>query len=343
MERFRWARAAALLLVLGPAAPSAAAQTGRVAVDEENFRSEPGGSILAELYQGTPLTLGGRQDRWREATLEAWIWGRSVQEQRAGELDVVVNAEGENLRASPNGERLGRAQGGMRLDVVETRGDWLRVRRTGWIWIPSIEVQEAAEAPVGEEAPERAAAGSPGRAAATPAATGDRDFAAAPRGTLLLDGPAGDTLARLQRDAAVEVVARDGDWTRVRIEGWTFTGALGGGESATGAVLRGLSRDSLQARPELFRGRMLEWELQFIALREAERFRTDFLEGELFILARGPGDDPGFVYVAVPSDVAAEVRRLNPLQTVRLLTRVRSVRSPLTGAPVLELLEITER
>ncbi len=107
--------------------------------------------------------------------------------------------------------------------------------------------------------------------------------------------------------------------------------------------MRDVSRAELQAEPDTFRGRLLEWTVQFIALREAERFRTDFLPGEQFILARGPGDDVGFVYLAVPGELLAEVRSLAPLQRFRALARVRSAASPLTGAPVLDLLEVVAR
>ena len=34
----------------------------------------------------------------------------------------------------------------------------------------------------------------------------------------------------------------------------------------------------------------------------AERIRTDFYEGEPFLLARGPADENAFVYVAVPPE-----------------------------------------
>lgn len=333
----RWGRAvlaAGVAVALPGLVVPAPAQTGSLAVEEENFRAEPGGSILAELFEGVHLTLGESRGQWRQATVEAWIWGRSVHEQRSGELDLLVHADGENLRASPNGDRIGRARGGMRLDWLETRGDWIRVRRTGWIWTASLDV-------TGDDPPASASA-----PAAAPNARRERrgagEFAAVGDGAILLDAPAGDTLARLRSGASVEVVAREGDWSRIRIEGWTFSGAVADGDGPRG-VLRGIDRDSLQAHPETYRGRVVEWPLQFIALQEAERFRTDLLEGEPFMLTRGPGDDPGFVYVAVSRERLEQVERLTPLQTLRILGRVRTVRSSLTGAPVLDLLEITGR
>lgn len=328
-----------LLLATGPGA----SQSGVVSVDQENFRAEPRGHILAELREGTTLRLGAERDRgqWREATLEAWIWAPSVQDQQRPVLDLIVNAGGENLRATPNGDRIGRALGGMRLERLESRGRWIRVRRTGWIWAASIRVTEEAPRTADPDTPPPAA---PAPAApARPTAAPEKTFATTAGGTIVLDSPAGDTLARIRPGTSVEVIDREGDWTRVRIEGWTFAGSLVAGDSAAAEVLRDLPRDSLEADPDRYRGRVVEWTIQFIALQEAERFRTDFLEGEPFILARGPGDDAGFVYVAIPSDRLEGLGRLQPLSRIRVLARIRTPRSSLTGAPVLELIEITRR
>lgn len=347
MKRFRrssLAGGAVLALLL---APPARAQNAIVAVDEENFRAVPSGEVLATLLRGTPLSLGEERGQWRQATVEAWIWGRSVREQQREDLNLLVNASGENLRASPNGDRIGRAEGGMRLNRLETRGDWIRVQRTGWIWAPSIDAaseppQDTDDAPAPRQARPRgqAAAAAP---AAAPAGSGARRFTALSGAAAVLEDPAGDTVAMTRPGATVEVVARDGDWSRVRIEGWVPSGAFAPSDSVAGAVLRQIPRDSLQERPEAYRGRLVEWTVQFIALQRAERFRTDFIEGETFMLTRGPSDDPGFVYVAVGADLIDEVRGLSPLQEVRVLARVRSVRSSLTGAPVLDLLDITGR
>jgi hypothetical protein len=325
---------AAVLALLALCAPLRA-QSAAIAVDEENLRVEPRGAIMAELLEGTLLALGEDRGQWREVTLEAWIWGRSVREQQ-GALDLIVNASGENLRASPNGARLGRALGGMRLERLETRGDWLRVRRTGWIWAASLEPRDVAVAGVPVPAPLPAPT--------TPRPTGrDREFAAMANATTLLDQPGGDTIARVHAGSSVEVLAREGDWSRVRIEGWAFSGALAGADGGSQAILPDVPRDSLEAHPERYRGRLVEWTVQFIALQTAERFRTDFVLGEPFMLTRGPGEDPGFVYVAVPPDRRAEVERLAPLQRIRIVARIRTTKSSLTGAPVVDLLEITGR
>ena len=328
---------AALLVAAG----TADAQTGTVRVARENFRAAPSGVILAEIRSDTELPLGERQDRWREATLEGWIWSGSVREEDVDGHDLVVTASGgENLRAVPNGPIIARLRNGMRLDRVEERDRWLRVRRTGWVWEPSLQVD------TGEATPPPLPPGTPAaRPATTPAAPPRRPPALeltviGASGTTVLESPNGDTLARIAPGAGVQVLAREGDWARIRVEGWTFASSLTAGDTAALAVLRDIRADSLAANPDAYRGRHVEWTIQFIALQQAERFRTDFLEGEPFILARGPGEEPGFVYVAVPPERVEEVRRLTPLQRVRVLGRIRTARSPLTGAPVLDLLEM---
>ncbi len=312
----------------------ATAQTATVAVPEENFRAAPGGEVIARLYEGAPLVLGGARDRWREATLEAWIWDASVGPYGQA---VLVNAGGENLRASPNGERLGRAEGGMRLEPVGREGDWLRVRRTAWIWAPSLDESAATEgASTGSRVPDDdPAARGPATASRRSSA---REYATVGSGSVLRDRPGGDSIARLRPGTSVELLDREGDWTRIRIEGWTR--ALDFEEVGDPAVLVDIGRDPLQAHPTRHRGRMVEWTVQFISLQRAEAFRTDFVEGEPFLLARGPGDDDGFVYVAVPADRLPVVEALSPLQQIRILARVRTVRSGLTGAPIVELHEL---
>jgi hypothetical protein len=345
-----------ILLLALPA--GAGAQTGFVTPERENFRGEPRSVILAEVLRGTGLQVGAARDGFREATLEGWVWSASVAPEQRDGHDLVVTARGgENLRATPNGDIIARLRTGMLLDRVGAEGNWIRVRRSAWIWDASLRVGETGARVA---ATTRPAPASPAAPAATRTVTGTEEARAAPsraaepgarprefatagsRGLVVLTQPAGDTLARIRQGASVEVLAREGDWARVRVDGWTFTAALPAGDTST-AVLRDIGRDELRRDPERYRGRLVEWTVQFISLQHAERFRTEFLEGEPFILARGPDDDAGFVYLAVPAEQLADVQRLAPLQRIRIVGRVRVARSPLTEAPVLDLLEITRR
>lgn len=302
------------------------AQAGTVDVERENFRAAPSGTVLAEVMEGTRLGLGEVRERWREATLEGWIWAASVRDESSDGHDLVVSARsGENLRASPNGEIIARLRSGMRLERVEAEDRWIRVRRRAWIWEASLRVDEASAVP-----PPPDSAG----------AVRAREWrTAGSSGAVVLENPTGDTLGRVASGASVEVLGREGEWTRIRVEGWTFSAALAT-DDTTGAIHSDIPTAEIRDQPERWRGRLVEWRVQFIALQRAERFRTDLLEGEPFMLTRGPGEEPGFVYVAIPQDQLAAVERLSPLQWVRVMGRLRTPESGLTGSPVLELLEL---
>jgi hypothetical protein len=84
---------------------------------------------------------------------------------------------------------------------------------------------------------------------------------------------------------------------------------------------------------------VVSWELQFVSLERAERVRTDFYEGEPFLLARSVPDNT-FVYVAVPPDRLSEVQGLVPLERLRIVGRIRTGSAALTGNPILDLLDL---
>ncbi|MBW3535199.1 MAG: glycosyltransferase, partial [Gemmatimonadetes bacterium] len=92
------------------------------------------------------------------------------------------------------------------------------------------------------------------------------------------------------------------------------------------------------ADPDAHRGRLVSWELQFVSSERAETVRTDFYEGEPFLLTRHP--DGAFVYVAVPPDRLGEVEGLIPLERIAVVGRVRVGASDLTGSPILDLVEL---
>ena len=93
--------------------------------------------------------------------------------------------------------------------------------------------------------------------------------------------------------------------------------------------------------PQRYTGGTFSWELQFVSLERAEKIRTDFYEGEPFLLTRVP-ETPGlFVYVPVPPDRVAELEGLIPLERIRVTGRLRTGAASLTGNPILDLVEIT--
>lgn len=59
---------------------------------------------------------------------------------------VVTSSSGVNLRSSPNGRDIGGIGGGSTVEVLATRGNWLKVRhngRVGYIWKPATRLQRS--------------------------------------------------------------------------------------------------------------------------------------------------------------------------------------------------------
>lgn len=174
-------------------------------------------------------------------------------------------------------------------------------------------------------------------AAAAQSAPPPADSAAPAAPRTLLARPGGDTLGALAPGAPVELIGREGEWARVRVEGWVRV--------PPGAALAPprpgqVSLAALRGDPERYRGRTIRWEVRYVGLQRADTLRTDLAPGEPYMLARDPGGEPGFVYVVVPARLLPEVRRLTPMQRVTVVARVRTGRSALMGHPVLELTEL---
>lgn len=344
------ALAAALLLALLAVLPAPGhAQTVEVTAEEENLRQEPLGKRLATVHRGARLEVRGNQGRWLQVVLSGWIWSPSVGPVDRDGYDLVVRADGgENLRTAPGPEAeiAARLLEGFLLQRVEQQGDWTHVRRTAWMWAPSLASVEDGGGS-GEPAGSDAEVGGPrGGEGGTDGASSQSGFSDGSDRLDVEDGPAplfvspeGDTLAVARPGAALSVLAREGGWARVRLEGWVRSDRFTPGDSA--AADEDLGPADLTSNPEQYRGRRVRWTLQFISLERAEPERSDFYEGEPFMLARPVEDGDGFVYVAVPPERVAELETLEPLQRVRVTGRVRTGASSMMGAPILELVEVT--
>jgi hypothetical protein len=323
---------AALIALTSWPATAAAQATARVLAAEENFRREPNGTQLATVLQGAQLPVIGQQGGRIEVELSGWIWAPSVAATNRDGFDLRVSAAGgENLRSRPQGTVLARLLEGCLLSRVSANGNWVQVTRSGWLWRASLELS-------GEQEP----AASPENPAGAGASAADEApslvTAAAP--LAVYGTPAGDTLATFQPGAQAQVLGRTGDWIRVRIDGWVY-----GPEALDSAALRladtgDLSPAQLRADPARYRGALVRWRVQVISLQRAERTRSDFSEGEPFILARGPAGDAGFVYLAVPEHLLAVAEGLAQLDYVTIVGRVRTGRSSQVGSPVIDLTDI---
>ena len=310
-------------LLVGSPAPAWSQSEARVRV-EENFRREPNGVLLARLAVGATLPVIGRDGNWTNVELQGWVWLESLETSEDPAFDLVVSLDGgENLRAAPGGTIVGRLEDGALLRELERNDSWARVGRIGWVWGPSLDDGEGAPTPEGP------AAQAPGGFATVGAAGGP-----------ILAAPDGDTLAVATPDSDLEIVRREGNWARVRVEGWMWMPGADVSADAPAETASALEPADLTADPDSYNGRVVAWTLQFISLERAEAVRTDFFEGEPFLLARFGGSDGPFVYVAVAPDRLTEVQGLVPLERVSVTARVRTGASALTATPIVELLSL---
>lgn len=327
----------ALFTILPAATQHVSAQEPMVLTVPENFRREPNGLQLARLEAGAAVRILASQGNWTQVELEGWVWLASLQDSDSADpaIDLVVTSDGgENLRDGPSGNVLGVLAEGTLLEELGRDAAWARVSRVGWIWAESL-----AQPSGSTNTPEPAPGGS--QVTATPAAQAPGGFRTLADGGPILTAPDGDTLAVAQPSSDIEIVRREGGWARVRLEGWMWIPvAADAPASVTAADPAALEPGDLMADPDLHAGRVVSWSIQFISLERAEAVRTDFFEGEPFLLARFGGSDGPFVYIAVPPDRLSEVEGLVPLERITITARVRTGASQLTGAPIVDLIEV---
>jgi hypothetical protein len=296
----------------------------------ENFRRAASSSdvVLARVTEGTELLAGRADGDWIEVTLEGWVWSASLQRQIQDGHDLRVTASaGENLRIEPNGAIIARLSRGTLLDELDRQGNWVQVRRVGWMWSESLE----------QVSPARPETGG-GPVVVDTSVTLDRAVTA--QQATMLTTPDGEERAVLEAQTPVRVLARSGDWVRVQTEGWIRETDL---RQAAEGVLEGVTGAEVRASPSEFEGRLLQWTVQFLAIQEADELRAEIPAGQHYMLARGPLPEAGFVYIVIPQTKLADVERLDPLAQLVIIGRVRAARSRFLGNPVVDLMDMAVR
>jgi hypothetical protein len=158
--------------------------------------------------------------------------------------------------------------------------------------------------------------------------------------TVVRQAPAaGNAVGQVLKGGTVEVIARDRDWVRVRMEGWVREADL----IAADTTLRPLSAADIRSDPAGSVGKLVRWEVEAVALRSADPLRTGLQSGEQYLLALGPGAEKTLVYIAVPAAMLPNVRSLPPLAPIIVTARIRNGRSEPAGVPILDLESITRR
>jgi hypothetical protein len=152
--------------------------------------------------------------------------------------------------------------------------------------------------------------------------------------SVLRDAPSSAAIGQLQKTVNVEVIARDRGWSRVRIEGWVPDSVL---VPADTAFRSNLSAADLRADPAAARGKMVIWNVEFLALQTADPLRQGLADEEPYILARGPNSENALLYLVVPPSLMGTARALQPLAKISVTARVRDGRSDPVGIPILDI------
>jgi hypothetical protein len=307
-----------------------------------DLHREPATTPLVTLPAGTPVDAGPAKGDWREVTVEGWIYTPSTEPTKRDGFDLVVSEkEGENLRQTPNGPVVGRAREGTLLERVGQRGKWTRVRREGWVPRRAVKQPQGKQGTAPKTTQKTASAASPKPAAPAPAAppvTGPDAFEVA-RETGLNATTGGPVIATLQPGISTRVLTRNGEWARVRLEGWVREADL---QPTSGGAQAGVTAAEVRSSPDRYVGQLLEWRLQVISVEKADELRSEMAPGQPYLLTRGPLPEPGFVYVIIPADQADRFRALPPLHEATLRVTIRAARSKYLTTPVVELVSVVE-
>lgn len=322
-----WAGLTALLLAGSPALVNA---QGRI-TQSTAFRKDPSGTVLATLSIGAVVTPGTVQGQWTAVTVEGWVFTASTSATSREGFDLAVSAaNGENLRAAPNGAIRARLESGALLTRVGTRGGWTQVRRSGWV---------SSAALAGAPATSTASSEAPAPAAEPPSSSGGVDRVEALRPTALLLTPDGPPVATLDSAASAQVVGRSGEWVQVQVLGWARETDLSEPESA---AIPGVTVAQIRAEPGKYVGQLLEWRLQFISIQRADELRPEIPNGATYLLTRGPLPEPGFVYVVVTAAQLPTFEAATPLQEFTVRGRLRAAQTRYLPTPVIELVQVVD-
>jgi len=329
----------ALLALAAPA--QGTAQTTQRLSAEATFHKDPGGVRLVTLNRGAQVAVLRARGNWSEIRIEGWIWSRSLGGTTRDGFNLVVTAAGgENVRLQPDGAIFGRAVVGALFDRMQTQGGWTRVRRTGWVASSALPQATVAQAP--PPAPP-AAARSPATdsvlrpiapAGASSAADGALPAIGLVKGTSLSIVPAGEAVAEILGLTDARVVARQGDWVRVRLEGWVRAADLA--DPGAADVPR-ITAEDLRREPDRYLGETVDWRLQFLAVLVADELRPELPPGQPYLLTRGPLPEAGFVYVIIAREQAERFRRMAPLDEFEARAVIRAARTRYLANPVIEL------
>jgi hypothetical protein len=304
------------LLVAFAAAP-VAGQTSVRLEQEARFTKLPGAQTLGTLLPGAEVTPGRLQRSAVEIAIEGWLPSAALAARRRDSFDVQTtkrpNAE---FRNAPDGATIARVSPNVGFIKLETRGDWIRVRRTAWMdqkFLPA--------------------------APAAPTVPTGPDRVEVIRKAGLAVAPEAAVVGTIDSGAGAKVLSRSGGWTKVQLEMWVPDSAL---RSTDNRILVGVSQAEVRANPARYLGQLVEWRLQFVAVQKADELRPEIPAGQSYLLTRGPLPEPGFVYVVVPSNLVSQFQAVPSLKEIVIRGTIRAASTKYLPTPVLDLVEVVE-
>ena len=315
------------------------------------LRSAPTGEVIGVLSR----TLDAQVESVIGSTVRLHLNGFADSRQLsvASKSKTVMGASGGSIRdgASDKAPTLAELRKGATIFPGQKSGNFVAVSRPVWVDKSRLSKFVAAKPPA-IATPTRVAPAisvpvptSPQKTSAT-AKTSAKPVVEAPGSPLetsaqtsLRRGPDGDALVTLPSGTLLTPLASENGWTRVRVEGWVPSKDLVDAETrAAGAI----TAADLRTDPEANKGKIVHWSVEALSYQLGDGLRRE-LNGEPYLLARGPGKERAILYLAVPDSLVSSARSLAPLSTISITARVRSGRSQPAGIPILDLLELFRR
>jgi len=336
-------RSAILLSALCLAAPLAA-QTAQVARPTDLLIA-PEGRSIGSVQGGVSLRQGARRAGATTLTLEGWVESAKIAGKRDSFPQSIAPGGTVRVRAGAAGDArvIGALVGGAGVRVLERRGTWSRIRRTGWVPVAALATAPAARRPETPAASAAASAAAPEVEEEAPR-PGTIGAVRAPKRARLRvapsEAPDAEAVAELKAGTTMTEVARERGWVKVRVEGWLPETEV---VPADSTFTEGVRAVDLRVDATRMRGRVVRWDVQSISLQKADPLRRGLEPDEPYLLALGPSGENVVLYLAVPPALLAEARALPPMADLRITARVRLGRSEPTGAPILDLLTLTRR
>ncbi|MEP6836273.1 MAG: hypothetical protein ABJB74_22985 [Gemmatimonas sp.] len=317
------------------------------------MRTAPGGQVigvLSRVYEGPVEMVQGGASRLR---ISGFVSEQSIRLD-ATRARGVAGAAGAGdyggvLRTGPSEKdpALATLQRGAVLFAGQKSSTFLAVNRTIWVDNSRLAKLSApdsrpptqgpgalASQPNAAEKPATPPAAKP-TVSATPALPPMQIVGGSP----LRTAPNGDIVSSLPAGTLVNPLRSENGWTRVAIEGWVSTKDL---TDASAKAAGELSAADIRADPSGTKGRIVRWTVEALSFQLGDALRRE-LNGEPYLLARGPGKERSILYLAVPDSLLGAARALAPLTTMTVTARVRSGKSEPGGVPILDLLELVRR